>query len=774
MRRLFSILFLFPILVFAGANRICVSIVVYNQEATIYACLESLRPIADCLSICDLGSTDGTIQKIEKFLQEEKIPAQIYRNSSYFGIVDLAKKTIKKQGEALSDFYLLTLTGDQTLTIQSAFKKESLVEDSYLILEKAHHLGFCRYAPRLFRASLFRDEGELSSSRGTKLASLMIGDFKKSDFLKIELEKEIQELNQSLETNQPRFLFRLAELNLALNRYEEAIRYFRSYIEYNGMNKNSEEVWLSKYKLGECYECKREWDHALFWYLEAYQQCANRAEPIQKIATHYRQIGQNDIAYIFAKHGTRMEVPEDQTLFPFPLLNDYQFNEELSIVAYYTRYKDEGATAINDLILRRDVPGYIKEQAYSNLRFYIEPLKEIYYMAIQPELPFIEEGFSERYHPMNPSILKTDKGYKVVCRAVNYTQKGAKIFNTIDASGVFRTRNYLLDYTPDFTLVSQKEIVEDLPRRRRSFLVEGLEDCRLFEYENHLCFTSSSWNTHESNSPQISFCRLEEGALEKHQFIEELIPLFGPDLNRCEKNWLPFVHIPGVIQESAVEQGCGNTKKVRGTFCSAEQGSEQRTGPEGSTDFLAGGGAPEDASSVGCQTRDIATGNDQSEDEKYVAQAMQHNRFMNHERYKNSSLYLIYGYDPFTIYEPNLETGESKTVLSYESDLDFSRFRGAAAPIPFDGGYLMLVHEVTFLEDSYRCYLHRFLYLDREFKITKISDPFVFKHFGVEFCTSMTLDHEETILILGIGIEDREAFLGFLDLNHIRNLLKQI
>jgi len=51
-----------------------------------------------------------------------------------------------------------------------------------------------------------------------------------------------------------------------------------------------------------------------------------------------------------------------------------------------------------------------------------------------------------------------------------------------------------------------------------------------------------------------------------------------------------FGYIPGVIQESAVEQGCGNTKKVRGTFCSAEQVSEQRTGPEGSSDFLAGGG----------------------------------------------------------------------------------------------------------------------------------------------------------------------------------------
>jgi len=93
-------------------------------------------------------------------------------------------------------------------------------------------------------------------------------------------------------------------------------------------------------------------------------------------------------------------------------------------------------------------------------------------------------------------------------------------------------------------------------------------------------------------------------------------------------------YIPGVIQESAVEQGCGNTKKVRGTFCSAEQVSEQRTGPEGSSDFLAAGGVPEDVSSLGCQTRDIALAKDRSEDEKYEAKATRFNRFLNHERYK--------------------------------------------------------------------------------------------------------------------------------------------
>ena len=54
---------------------------------------------------------------------------------------------------------------------------------------------------------------------------------------------------------------------------------------------------------------------------------------------------------------------------------------------------------------------------------------------------------------------------------------------------------------------------------------------------------------------------------------------------------------------------------------------------EASSDFLAGGGVPEDASSLGCQTRDLALAKARSEDEKYETKATRFNRFLNHERY---------------------------------------------------------------------------------------------------------------------------------------------
>ena len=83
----------------------------------------------------------------------------------------------------------------------------------------------------------------------------------------------------------------------------------------------------------------------------------------------------------------------------------------------------------------------------------------------------------------------------------------------------------------------------------------------------------------------------------------------------------------------------------------------------------------------------------------------------------------------------------------------------------------MMVHEVVQMPDYSRCYLHRFVYLDKNFIIKTVSRPFTFTHFGIEFCCSMTIDHTGTQLIMAVGIEDREAYLGFVDLSIIRSLL---
>ena len=466
-------------------------------------------------------------------------------------------------------------------------------------------------------------------------------------------------------TEDQSYIFRIAESYRELAQYDTAINWYKTVLEKKGP---PDLIWGSKYGLGLCFEAQGKWPEALFWFLEAYQYNSVSLDPLLLIAKHYRFQNQNDLAYLFAKQGSR-----------FTPSTDYRFDEELSIVAFYTRYREDGYKAASDLLLRKDTPWHIKAQAYENILFYVQNLKNTRFQPILIDLPPVIEHSTESYSPMNPSILKTQTGYKVICRTVNYTQFGARDFFTNDPNGYIRTRNYLLTYDKSFKLLSQQEIIDNLPREKYpSSIVLGLEDCRIFEWNHSTWFSCGTRDTNPAGIPQISLCSIPEATGETLS-IDRLIPLDGPDPYRCEKNWLPFV--------------------------------------------------------------------------------------------EGGDLYFIYKYHPFTVYKPNLYTGSCETIIQYEPTHDLSLFRGSAGPIPFDNGYLLLVHEYVNHADSTRCYLHRFVYLDKHYMVKLVSKPFTFLHQGIEFCNSMTTDHTGKTLILALGIEDAKAYLCFTDLELVRSLL---
>lgn len=694
---LIMLAFVFPTNIFGEQEpKLCLTMIIKNDEAVIEKCLDSVKDIVDCVCICDVGSTDNTTHIIEKFMWERGIRGKIFHHEWVnYGhnrtlSVETAQKMLKEFKFPLESCYLLILDPNSLITIGESFKKSALKEDAYLLLEKSSAPSYFSYNLRLLRSSfLWKSIGvvhEHWSYKGphdcVKLATLKIEDQENESYNIEKIKKEVELLANALvgEPENERYMFHLAQSYKALKNYEEAIKWYHERIEKQG---DKEEIWFSKFMIGECYEFMGKWGDATFWYLDAYQSNPERAESLHKLANYYRYQGQNNLAYLFAKHGSRVPFPDNPILFNSPPLYDYQFDEELSIASYYTHFKDDGYKAISDLSLKRSAPWYVKENAYRNLMYYVQNLKNARYHTITIARPLILEDSDQHYNPMNPSIQKTKNGYSVICRTVNYTQTGAKIFNTIDPMGIFRTKNFLLHYDQDFKLISQQEIIEKLPRERiRAISIEGLEDCRIFDLQGKTWFTCTTSDTNPTGNLQISLCKLSEEKWGRTIQVDKLVPLIGPDLNRTEKNWLPFI--------------------------------------------------------------------------------------------KDEQFHVVYSYDPFTIFKPNMETGQCETVVSYQPTHDFSRFRGSAGPLELDGGYLMLVHEVTLFPDYSRCYYHRFLFLDKNFKVQKVSQPFTFFHLGIEYCCSMTLDHSGKQLVLAVGIEDREAYLGFVDLDTVRSLLHSL
>lgn len=666
--------------------QICLVLVVRNDEMVIERMLNSVKDVIHSICVCNVGSQDNTLSLLHAFTLETGIPITVVHaendQHNYWTCAVQAAQSMLEQTKNDADDYLLVVESGKWVTGASILPHVSLKADAYSCVNKKQSLGYSKKNLHLLKASMQWNNQGLIDPEWVSSGSLCVEELDGFEIEEIEetdyVKKSVLKTVDSLKGNSdPKSLLHLALAHKALQKQEIAIQLFKNHIERES---DREAAWLSHYMIGECYEALKEWELALDWYLQAYQYDPNRGEPLYRLAVHYRHKGDNHIAYLFAKQGTRVDISKNQKIKPIPSLCSFQFDEELSITAYYTKYMHEGDAALNDLLLRKEVPWHIRDQAYKNLLFYCPRLQEKRSIPIHFDLPLIFQESEEHYYPMNPSILKTENGYRVICRTVNYTQSGAKHFHTNDPNGIFRTRNFLLDYDGHFHLQSQHEIIEDLPRKRiQSFNLEGLDDCRIFALDNAVWFSCTTGDTNPYGTFQISLCKLRETLNDQNVKVEKLIPLMGPDPYRCEKNWLPFV--------------------------------------------------------------------------------------------QDGRIHFIYSYDPFIVFSPDIKTGQCQRSIQYEPSYDFSHFRGSAGPIAFDDGYLLLVHEVVLQSDLSRCYVHRFLFLDTNFKVIKITKPFYFQHHGVEYCCSMTINHEADELILPLGLEDKEAHLYFFDCDSIRSLL---
>lgn len=674
--------------------KICLVLGMENDQLVLQRSLRSLGRVVDCIAAVDLESTDRSQEVLTEFALEQGIPLHVECAENPTLCVDrefsleFARAFVRKLGYALDSTYFLVWEPDLELRLGEGLQKDALEKDAYLVLQRSARLKLFHYGTRLLKASKeWHRHGVIypyyvcSEAVETEtLTSIEVCDMEESRYATEKLRAAAIELEKAVavDPQNARNWFYLAEVYKAEGLYREAVSAYEARGQLGG---DREELWFCKFRAGQCFEELGEWERALGIYLEAFQLAPERPETLYRIAHYYRVLGKNELAYLFARHGMRIPYPSCVKWSVHPQLEGYQFLEEVSIAAYYTRFREEGFAANNALILKRGVPWYIRDQAYRNLQFYVEPLAEAQYVPIEIELPIVEG--EERYHPMNPSICRTKEGYEVVLRSVNYTQVGAKVFNTNDPSGIIRTRNFLVSMDRQFHVVSQAEILDDPFRYRQGTCgVEGLEDCRLFPFEGGWWFSCTTADTSDYGTRQISLCQLGRGEGEETLEVVGLTPLLGPDPARCEKNWLPFV--------------------VGGT------------------------------------------------------------------------LYMLYSCDPLVIYQPDPLTGECNEALSCEVPIDASRFRGSAAPIPFDGGYLFLVHETVVNPDYHRVYYHRFVKLDPLFRMEAISQPFIFRHVGIEFSCGMAWDHTGRELVLGVGIEDREAYLCRVPAASVRSLLKSL
>ena len=137
----------------------------------------------------------------------------------------------------------------------------------------------------------------------------------------------------------------------------------------------------------------------------------------------------------------------------------------------------------------------------------------------------------------------------------------------------------------------------------------------------------------------------------------------------------------------------------------------------------------------------------------------------------NQQLHIIYSFSPLIILKVNHKTGETTKIFEKEFDKDYSYFRGGTTAIKMKlekDGYFCFIHEVVDL--SHRYYLTRGVWLSSDFTDIKITLPFYFIERGIEFASGLAQTNNDE-LVVGVGVNDRKAFLFRIAVKTIKEML---
>lgn len=126
----------------------------------------------------------------------------------------------------------------------------------------------------------------------------------------------------------------------------------------------------------------------------------------------------------------------------------------------------------------------------------------------------------------------------------------------------------------------------------------------------------------------------------------------------------------------------------------------------------------------------------------------------------NDELYFLYSSDPTTIID-----SEGNIVQSTPTKYSFESFRGGSQLIPFNNGWLGIIHECTTVANIKRKYMHRFVWINEHCKIEYISDWFYIKSIGIEFVAGITI--VDNRLLISFGHNDSSSWILSIELNDI-------
>lgn len=510
----------------------CLNMIVKNESKIITRCLQAVLPIIDTYCICDTGSTDNTEEVIHNFFKAHDISGVVFKepfqNFGYNRTVALEKA----KGMAT---YALLVDADMILKISPDFKKSDLIKDVYSIVQKNPSIEYSNV--RLVKTDAgvkcvgvtheYYDvpQGKLEGH----LKTLWIDDIGDGGAKADKFTRDIRLLSADLErdSKNPRTHFYLANTYKDSGKFEDAITHYKKRIEIGGWY---EETWQSAVNIGHCYTSLGQKEHALWWWLKAYELHQGRSENFYEITKLFRLQNDNKIADIFLQKGRAIPFPENDKLFIQTPVYDYLFDYEESIINYYTSKPVSQHKYLN-LIGKN----YNTQNVLSNYKFYKYVLSQ---SATQKkeysDTREVKVGdHTLHFRSSSPSIIEhpTDADKILMnIRYVNYKIKPDGGYHVLHPDEKICTRNLQVTlHRSDLTIENKSDVVFPEISTGDSMRYDGVEDVRL----------------HLNSDKTIGFLGTVQDPTSKNLTVGkglykdslEATPLPSPNSRGCEKNW---------------------------------------------------------------------------------------------------------------------------------------------------------------------------------------------------------------------------------------------
>jgi tetratricopeptide (TPR) repeat protein len=566
---------------------ICLNMIVKNESAIITRLFDSIISIIDTYCICDTGSTDNTVSIIETYFNERGIKGKVIREP--FKNFEYNRTFSLQQCYGLSD-YILLMDADMTLTINN-FNKNDMDADIYSIIQGSedfyyYNIRIVRNVPNICYRGVTHEYLEfpnITKKVDIKKENLFINDIGDGGAKSDKYERDIRLLLDGIEKepNNIRYYFYLANSYFCIRDLNNAINYYLQRIKLGGW---IQEIWYSYFRVGICYKLLNQYEKAIYYWLEGYNAYPDRIENLYEIVNYYRINSKNNLALQFYNIAESIinnkNINIDEHLFLDYSIYNYKLYEEYLIFSFYCNNANINIyqRLYIQLLNNNSVPSIIFNNILSNHKFYnkaLEPklvkinlnIDNTHLLKISSALYTndtisvddakgtfgggvdavgavgggvgggvdVVDGGGKEYVLTNstPSICFIDNNLYVNVRYIsyqiddngNYINKDKII--TVNKIMIFNVNNN------NICNVNHTGFIVNYNKQYDDYYI-GLEDIRLFNYKNELCFNAN-------RMVNGSMC-IEHGTIDliDEKVISTFLEYSGATGN-TEKNWITFI-----------------------------------------------------------------------------------------------------------------------------------------------------------------------------------------------------------------------------------------